>query len=507
MPSNAPSVAAAPLLGHQTPRLQNVPAADASAGGEAIDLAASVGLNLDPWQQLVLDHSLREQPNGKWSAFEVGLVVSRQNGKGSILEARELAGLILFGEQLIIHSAHEFNTAMEAMRRLEFLIENSDEAHKVKRISRSHGEEGIELKNGSRIRFKTRTKAGGRGLSGDLVILDEAMILSHQSIRALMPTLSARPNPQIWYTGSAVDQKIEANGYVFAGVRKRGLDGTSPRLCFMEWSCEDGVDYADPQSWAQANPSLGYRISQDYIADEFDAFRSDPESFAVERLSIGDWPALGADIEPIISTEAWQNMRNESPQLIGQRTLALDRTPDRRTWVIGGAQHTEDGRVHIEIGYSRDSTMTEAAEHLLALITAWNPIALVIDARSSAAEILPYLRAAGIEPELTTTTELGQASGGFLDAALAGQLSHSDQDELGNAIAGAAQRDLPGGGFTWDRGANGGSIAHLVAATLAHWGLLTFSTPPKRKTVGARSGLTAASAHSTDDYDAMSVAF
>jgi hypothetical protein len=388
LPSNAPSVVV-PLLGHQTPRILSCPAADTSAGAEAIDLAASVGLDLDPWQRLVLDHSLREQPNGKWSAFEVGLVVSRQNGKGSILEARELAGLILFGEQLIIHSAHEFNTAMEAMRRLEFLIENSDESHKVKRISRSHGDEGIELKNGSRIRFKTRTKAGGRGLSGDLVILDEAMILSHQSIRALMPTLSARPNPQIWYTGSAVDQKVEANGYVFAGVRKRGVESSSPRLCFIEWSCEDGDDYAAPQSWAKANPSLGYRISEEYIADEFDAFRSDPESFAVERLSIGDWPALGADVEPIIPAETWEKMRNSAPRLTGQTTLSLDRTPDRRTWVIGGAQRTADNRVHIEIGYSQNATMTAVAEHLIALITAWNPVAIVIVSKSPAAEILP----------------------------------------------------------------------------------------------------------------------
>jgi hypothetical protein len=38
---------------------------------------------------------------------DVGLVVPRQNGKGTILEARELAGLFLFGES-ILHTSHEF---------------------------------------------------------------------------------------------------------------------------------------------------------------------------------------------------------------------------------------------------------------------------------------------------------------------------------------------------------------------------------------------------------------
>jgi hypothetical protein len=41
----------------------------------------------------VLERALGVREDGKWAAFEVGLDVSRQNGKGGILEARELAGL------------------------------------------------------------------------------------------------------------------------------------------------------------------------------------------------------------------------------------------------------------------------------------------------------------------------------------------------------------------------------------------------------------------------------
>jgi hypothetical protein len=124
------------------------------------------GLVLDPWQAFVLEHALGERADGRWAAFEVGVVVSRQNGKGAILEARELAGLFLLGERLVVHSAHQFDTSLEAFRRLLGLIEDTpDLDRRVKRVSRSHGEEGIELKGGQRIRFRTRTKGGGRGFA------------------------------------------------------------------------------------------------------------------------------------------------------------------------------------------------------------------------------------------------------------------------------------------------------------------------------------------------------
>ena len=71
------------------------------------------GLFLDDWQQFVLRHALGERADGKWAAQTVGLTVGRQNGKGSILEARELAGLFLLGEQLIIHTAHLQKTATQ----------------------------------------------------------------------------------------------------------------------------------------------------------------------------------------------------------------------------------------------------------------------------------------------------------------------------------------------------------------------------------------------------------
>src|SRR5690606_42159086 len=65
------------------------------------------------WQRYVLEHSLGEREDGRWCAFEVAVVVPRQNGKNVIIEARELAGLFLWGEKVIIHSAHQVKTARD----------------------------------------------------------------------------------------------------------------------------------------------------------------------------------------------------------------------------------------------------------------------------------------------------------------------------------------------------------------------------------------------------------
>ena len=173
------------LLGSQTPRIQHVPPYASTTGREAVELAEMAGVYLDEWQQNVLIHALGEKPDGTWAAPEVGLVCSRQNGKDEILLVRELAGLFLLGERMIVATAHQWDTSMEAFLRLRFVIENCDEfASRVRKFNMTHGQEGITLTNGQRIRFRTRTAGGGRGFSGDCVIFNEAMDFKAASLAA-----------------------------------------------------------------------------------------------------------------------------------------------------------------------------------------------------------------------------------------------------------------------------------------------------------------------------------
>lgn len=459
--------------GHQEPRICVVPESVSSAGAEAVDLARMAGLVLDPWEALVLESSLGERPDGKWSAFEVGLVVARQNGKGAILEARELAGLFLLGERLIIHSAHEFPTSLEAFRRLLELIEGNDDfSRRVKRVSRSHGEEGIELMSKQRIRFRTRTKAGGRGMSGDLLILDEAMILPKAAHGALLPTLSARENPQVWYTGSAVDQEVHEHGEVLTRVRKRALDGDTKRLAYFEWSPD--VEIADSDLvaedvgvWAQANPGLGIRLSAENIAVEQESM--DPRTFATERLSIGDWPSLEVLDGELITRGMWKAVEDESSRPLDPVVFSYDVKPDRSWAAIAIAALRDDGKQHWEIVEHRKGTGW-VADRLAELTGKWPGSTVVGDERGPAAALLKAIADAGVVVKTVNTKELGDACGQFFDHVNDKTGRHLGTKELSDAIRGAARRPL-GDAWAWSRKSSTTDISPLVAVTLASWGV------------------------------------
>ncbi len=471
------------LLGAQQPPILSLPPALTSAGQEAVELAASAGLVLDPWQASVLDGSLRERPDGKWSAFEVGLIVSRQNGKGSVIEARELAGLFLFGDELILHSAHEFKTAAEGFRRVLSLIEDAPELRsRVKKVTRSHGDEGIELKTGQRIRFVARTGGAGRGFSGDLVILDEAYNLSNNQMAALLPTLSARPNPQLWYTSSAPDKDI-APCEQLARVRSRALAGGDPSLAYFEWSidahdefcnsdCDAHDDPAAPASWAKANPALGFRLTPDYIAKEHAAL--DPVSFARERLGVGRYPAEGSGWD-VISEDQWEAIADPASEPTdGPVSFGIDVTPDGSMGSIAVAGTRTDGVRHVELVEYRPGTSwipARAAE----LAVRHRPCAVAVDPKGPVGAILDALEAAGVKLLKAGAADAAAAAGGFYAAAVpkgedVATVRHRAQAPLTTAVAGARKRKL-GQAWAWARADLSTDISPLVAATLALWGL------------------------------------
>jgi hypothetical protein len=102
-------------------------------------------------------------------------------------------------------------------------------------VKRSHGEEGVYLKDGRSLRYRTRTKGGGRGFGADFLLLDEAMFVAEAFLGALMPVISARSNPQMWYMGSAVDRNTMDNGVVFARLRlrQRALEHKPGRMAYF----------------------------------------------------------------------------------------------------------------------------------------------------------------------------------------------------------------------------------------------------------------------------------
>lgn len=484
------------LIGSQVPTIHVAPEYVSTAGHEAALLADRAGLVLDPWQRLILNDSLGERPDGKWAAFEAGVIVGRQNGKSAIFEARIMAGLFLFDEELIMYSAHEFKTAQELFRRIETLISGYPPfKRRIKAVSRSKGDEGIELTTGQRVRFLARSTGSGRGFSGDCNIWDECQNLGDGPVDALLPTMSARRNPQLWYGGSAPD-KDRAPCEQITRVRTRAMSGAARLLAYFEWSatvcsdqcgkdCTEHDDPADPQVWAKTNPGLGIRLDVERIEREIESMST--RGFNRERLSVGNYPTESGGWE-VISEAAWTDTSDEGSTALDPVAFAVDVTPDRSAASIAVAGAREDGLIHLEVVEHRPGTawvvdwFTEPhPETGKTRLERWKPCAVALDAGGPAGSLVADFDDAGIELTPPKYRDAAAACGALYDSVVrppdapedwTSTLRHRPHPALSAALAGAGKRPV-GDAWAWDRRGVSVDISPLVAVTLARWAYVT----------------------------------
>lgn len=501
------SSAAYDLVGTQTPRLFHLPTQVSSAGLAAVELAEVAGLSLDPWQKWCLEQLLAEREAQyfnpilnafmpKSAAYEAALIVARQNGKGAILEALELAWLFLTGAMTILHSAHEFPTSLEHFQRIEGLISGCPELRaELARggIKNSHGSESITLANGQRLIFKARTKGSARGFTIDKLVLDEAMILKDVAIKAMYFATSAAPDPQIILTGSAGDK----DSVHFGRARSRGIkalkailagkDNPELRLFFAEWSaelcsilcpkdCDRHDDRSSPSTWAKVNPGLGIRLQMENVYSEFAGLSK--EAFDVERLSVGDWP--GEDEKwSVISEEGWMNCEDALSQAERPMTFAIDTTPDRRYSTIAVAASNGEGSIHIEVTGKDGKTdyrpgTSWVVERAIEINRKFSNSQWVIDKATQAGEFWDELEKAKLRLIAPTGREYAQSCGAFFESVMPisgskPSIRHLNQPSLTAAVAGAEKRELAEM-WAWDKKSSASDISPLVAATLAVWG-------------------------------------
>jgi hypothetical protein len=464
-------------------------------GPQVADICKQAGFPPDPEQQLGLDAIFAVDANDNAAALEVGVVVGRQNLKTGLFKQATLGWLFLMDQRLVVWSAHEFRTSQEAFRDMEELIAGTpDFSRRVKAVHRGNGDEAIELFGDRRLMFKARTNSGGRGLSGDKIILDEGFALQPSHMGSLFPTLAARPDPQVVYGSSA--GKVESG--VLRGVRDRGRPGGERRLAYLEWCapppkevCADGeacTHALDVKGCGcdnlelvkAANPAVGRRISLDYVMGERRALP--PEEYARERMGWWDDPIGG---ETPIKPDDWTTCLDEASRRTGSVALAVDITPDRSVSSIAISGRRADGLVHGEVIEHRAGTGWVVAR-LVELFekTKPTPVALVIDPAGPAGSLEKKLLERGftLDKDLMPgqwrlhfmgSREYAQACGALADDIANSEFRHIGQAPLDTAVEGVRTRPLAEA-WAWSRGKSGATIAPLVAVTLARHGHATF---------------------------------
>lgn len=492
------------------PRIAHYPEVASTSGPEFADLYEyAAGHALFTWQQWCLAKGLGERPDGKWASFQNTLVVPRQNGKDEIFVALGLGWLFLTGERLIGHSAHEYKTAMEAFRRLVGVIENCDSLRrKVKKIINTNGEEGIELLTGQRMRFLARSKGAGRGFSFDKMIWNEAYALTAPQVDAVLPALSARPNPQIWL-GSSPPLDEATGEALFRARRNR----KAPGVTYIDYGADltlgalgpcrdeacshhvgvDGCILDNAEVRAAANPSAPHLISDEAMDRE--RATMDPNGYARERF--GGWPPDLVDGFTVISKAQWEALKDmfsgrvargdEDPgteralqngTLIGRPVFAVATSPRSQGPVrtsIALAQRRMDGKAHLEHVISGGGTAW-VPDALATLKERWNPAAVIIDPGAPEGSITADVEAKGMAITPMATRDVAAAFGMIYDAATSENpedrnVVHIGQAEPAKALQGAGTRNVGGEGRAWDQRVSGTDMTPIVGMTKALWGL------------------------------------
>ncbi len=454
-----------------------MPDRDGSAGAAAVQFAASVGWIADPEQELMIDMILSHRA-GKWAAFETAVIEPRQNGKTDAGQAATLYDLFVRQVDRIVWSAHKYKTCADSFTWFAGVCENYD--HLRKRVHQIHygtGEQRIQLlprNTGPVLDFVARSTGNGRGLSGDITVLDEALYLNPSMMGALVPIMSAKPNPQIRYFSSAGVLASE----VLRGLRDRGRPGGDPSLAYLEYGCprpgEPGApSCADPECQhlngavgcllddmayiRGANPAK--RITDDYLRKERRAFGSAP-ALTIEgmRERLGWWedPPTADGADDVLT--GWDDAKSgRAPS--GGLALGVDVSADSRSAAIVAC----GGRA-IEVVDYRKGAGTAWVPGRVAELRERHKVTAVglIGGRS------PALPLAKDIPGCTVLTdgEAAQASVAFARDVNEGRLSHRGQAALDIAVTSAA-RQLSGDGWRWSRRLSRADISPLLAAVVA----------------------------------------
>lgn len=468
------------LRGNTLPRLFTPPARpltrDTTRGFEVADFANIIGEPLLPWQDWLVKHALELNPDGSFRFRVVVVLVARQNGKSSLKRTVSLwrmfldAATVIGLAQDVALAREQWTHAQESVRASQEL---ADEWGGVRNVN---GDEKFWLTNGARYLIRAMNRKAGRGYALDEVNIDELREQRNwQAWSAVSKTTMARPNAQIWAMSNAGDDE----SVVLNQLREVALAAADPTIFIAEWSAPDGCDLDDPQAWQQANPGLGYIISQQAILS---ALATDPpEVFRTEVLC-----QKVDTLDNAIDQQAWRDCTDPTGTLdsVRERVVAcIDVAEDSQHVTLAAAAVLDDGRVRTEIIRAWNGT-DEARQQLAELLDRVQPRILAWPPTGPTAAIADLIRGPDIQQAVRQIEELKgadipQACQGLADLVTARRIVHPG-DPLLNAHVASARKLHQGDGWRFVRRGAGHVDAAYAAASATHIALTVPYVPKLR---------------------------
>ena len=382
--------------------------------------------------------------------------------------------MLLFNET-VIYTAHLQKTATETFEEMRTFFEHPKVSKYVSEIKTALGREQINLKSGAKIKFIARTRNGGRGQHGDLLIFDEAQELDETAQGSFIPAISASLNPQTVYVGTPPSPDVTAT--VFRNLRDKALAKKTKRVSWFEFSVKEIGDVSDASRWAATNPALGRRIQLSTIESESEQLA--PDTFARERL--GWWtPVTNEKIDYALDHKAWKKCISSEPKPEGKTAYGVKFSADGSAVCLCGAVIPQKGKARISLIQLRP---TGDGMRWLAdwLNERYNKAScVVIDGRNGSDVLCDRLqdvwRLKGSVIRASTKNVIAAVST-LTTAVNEGTLTWFDQQTMLDESATQAVKRPFSGGY----GFGGEHCLPIEACALALWGAQTGKRDPNRK--------------------------
>ena len=371
--------------------------------------AKACGIRYDRWQQGLLTLILGRRTDGTFAASVGGVVLSicRQTGKTFTVSSLVVILCTLIPNLTVIWTAHHNRTNSNTFDHVRTLVRNPaligylDHSGRTDGVRGGNGMQEITFANGSKILFGARAQGFARGNDAvDIIVFDEAQILTEQAISDMVPATNTSPNALVLYIGTP--PRPADPGEAFTERRRQALAGEDDML-YVEFSADRDADSDDRAQWRKASLSFPRRTSETSMLRMQRQLGKD--SFRREALGIWDETAT---IGP--STRTMDESRHRHTQ--HQRTDRLRARHETRPQLAGHRRRRQpqDGTAHIELRPLRVHPIQSTQWAVDYIADHWPRTASVaIDSQSPAMSLLADLKARHVKVIVTNFSDMGRA--------------------------------------------------------------------------------------------------
>lgn len=444
-------------LGRQTPTQSHIIEYTQTNGQEAIDLYNSTSRTAQEWQELMMYDILALNDEGLYVHTKFGYSIPRRNGKNEIVAIREMYGLV-HGEH-IIHTAHRTTTTHTAWERLLKLVEEA--GIEIKSSYRAFGKEHIELENGGKVEFRTRTSKGGLGEGFDLLVIDEAQEYTDDQESSLKYVVSDSPNPQTLFCGTP--PTAVSSGTVFQKMREKVLSGQTENAGWAEWSVDGNVDIHDHELWYETNPSLGTILTERKIADELG---NDELDFKIQRLGL--WFSI--NLKSAITEREWMDLElDENMELQGKLFVGIKYGVDGTNVSLSIAVKTMTDKVFVETIDCRP--VREGNAWIIKFLTFADVDKVIVDGANGQNLLAEEMKNEGLKPPIIPTVKEVISASTIFEQGITNQtIIHNAQPSLVQSVTNCEHRAIgSNGGFGYKSIKPEVDVSLLESVMLAYW--------------------------------------